>query len=206
MWNRNGWIPISEMLFQPGAGLMIPLVWSWSQALLFHLLETWPDSCLWPTLRHPLPGNSAPLHEQKHPCGNILPGRGPVLTLNTSSSPGLVPYFQLQRLSPGSSPSSCPLPQSTLDQCAQSRWRAKKTVSPPAMTRFNHPSLFLILCVLSLFLSSHSLLPSVPGFGASNIDLSLFLEQLWGYVRACTIFVCVFLHTRRWPMLGAGAL
>ena len=119
-------------------------------------------------------------------------------TTRPSSSPHVKHILQLQCLSPGPSPTSWPLPQCTLDQCAHSRWRAKKTVSPPAMTGLITPPLFSFSLQLSLFLSTHSLLPSLPGFGASNIDLALFLEQLWAYMRACTVCICTPDAHPRW--------
>lgn len=125
------------------------------------LLGAQPAVHLWPTLQHPA--------LEKHVSNNTL-----VETYyragfqcsrqNTSSSSG--PVLSRSSLSPGSNPSSCPLPQCTLDQCAHSRWRAKKTVSPPAMSRLITPPFSFSHSPLSL--SSLSFYPPTLFFPHSQ--------------------------------------
>lgn len=84
---------------------------------------------------------------------------------------------------------------------------SKESVSPAAMTRSVTPPLFSFSPQLPLFLSSHSLLPPLAGFGASNIDLSFIFRAAVSrlYVRVRTAVFVVLARARRYSMLGRGA-
>lgn len=107
------------------------------EAIPNHLMGTQPVVQLWPI----------PFDIQ---CWkNTCPIKTPVEAYYQAGFQCAHPLLIQLVLSPGSSPSSRPLPQCTLDQCAQSRWGAKKTVSPPAMSRLITPP-FSFFSFLSL--------------------------------------------------------
>lgn len=95
--------------------------------------------------------------------------------------------IQLQCLVPRLQPQFSPSPPVHSWPVRPEQMGSKENCVTTRHVSLNHPSLFLFLIPLPLFPSSHSLLSSLSGFGASNIDLSLFLEQLWAYVCVCCI-------------------